>query len=123
MEFKYMEKYSLEEREKLYARMTKQYPGYVFVILEKLPSANLPVLERNKFAIWDQYSVGHFHHSVRQEMQLRPDVPMFFFCPDRIPIGSDSTRMCELHKRLAAEDGHIYMIYGDYNVCVFEEKR
>ncbi|KAJ8446437.1 hypothetical protein Cgig2_019330 [Carnegiea gigantea] len=74
-----------EQRLKESTDMLAKYPDRVPVIAEKYPRTDLPELEKKKFLVPKDMSVGHFIHILSSRLQLAPGKALFIFVKDTLP--------------------------------------
>lgn len=55
------------------------------VIVEKSPRARVGNLEKNKYLVPSDLTVGQFYFLIRKKIQLNPEEALFFFVKDIIP--------------------------------------
>lgn len=83
------------------------------VIIEKYSKSKVDVLERNKFLIPSDMTIGQLHLLLRKR-RLDPKVGFWFFVKDLIP--SASMTMGQLYQENKDDDGFLYIAYSDENV-------
>lgn len=55
------------------------------VIVEKAPKARIGDLDKKKYLVPSDLTVGQFYFLIRKRVQLRPDDALFFFVNNVIP--------------------------------------
>lgn len=53
--------------------------------MEKSPRANVPNLDRNKYLVPIDLTVGQFYYLIRKRIELKPEQALFFFVDNTIP--------------------------------------
>ena len=107
--------YNFEERCKESARVLNKYPERIPIICEKSNNGNsLPELDKKKYLVLNNLTVGQFIHVIRQRMNLLPEQAIFLFISNTIP--STSTLISILYKRYKDPDGFLYIQYTKENV-------
>lgn len=96
------------------ARIRLKYPDRVPVILEKYVNAtNAPEIDKNKFLVPGDSTVGSFIHIVRRRIKLPEQTALFMYCNSTIPATSEL--MCMLYDKHKDEDGFLYMVFATEN--------
>jgi GABA(A) receptor-associated protein len=89
------------------------------VIVQKSPKARIPDLDKDKYLIPGDITVGQFYCLIRKRITLRADDGLFFFVNDNIPSPSSTMQM--LYAQEKEDDGFLYMSYADESVYGNEE--
>nr|CAH8822033.1 unnamed protein product [Trichobilharzia regenti] len=85
MKFQYKEDRPFEKRLEEGQNIRKKYPGSVPVIVERSPRARVGNLDKNKYLVPSDLTVGQFYFLIRKRIQLNPEEALFFFVDDIIP--------------------------------------
>nr|KAF6494958.1 GABA type A receptor associated protein like 1 [Rousettus aegyptiacus] len=121
MKFQYKEDHPFEYRKKEGEKIRKKYPDRVPVIVEKAPKARVPDLDKRKYLVPSDLTVGQFYFLIRKRIHLRPEDALFFFVNNTIP--PTSATMGQLYEDNHEEDYFLYVaysdesVYGKENVC------
>lgn len=112
--FKTFKQHPLYMRKEQSTRILIKYPTRVPVILEKYNnSTNAPDIDKNKFLVPGDTTVGSFAYTVRRRLKMNEKEALFLFCQHNIPPTSDlMTSVYDKHKD---EDGFLYMCYTTEN--------
>jgi GABA(A) receptor-associated protein len=95
-------------------RIRIKYPDRIPVILEKYAnSTNAPNIDKNKYLVPGDSTVGSFLHVIRKRIQLSEKAALFLFCQSTIPTTSDL--MSVVYDQFKDEDGFLYMCYTTEN--------
>lgn len=114
MRWQYKEENSFEKRRSEGEKIRKKYPDRVPVIVEKLPKARVSELDKKKYLVPSDLTVGQFYFLIRKRIHLRPEDALFFFVNNVIP--PTSTTMGALYQEHHEEDCFLYMAYSDESV-------
>lgn len=114
MKWSYKEAHSFEKRRAEAEKMRRKYPDRIPVIVEKSPKARFPDLEKSKFLVPNDLTVGQFYFLVRKRIQLRPEEALFFFVNNVIP--PSSATMGALYEEHRDEDSFLYIAVSDESV-------
>ncbi|VDD76936.1 unnamed protein product [Mesocestoides corti] len=114
MKFAYKEEHTFEARLQEGEKICKKYPNCVPVIVEKSPRANVPNLDKNKYLVPADLTVGQFYFLIRKRIQLKPEQALFFFVDNTIP--PTSANMGALYEEYRDLDKFLYIAYSDESV-------
>ncbi|XP_018647720.1 putative gaba(A) receptor-associated protein [Schistosoma mansoni] len=114
MKFQYKEDRPFEKRLEEGQNIRKKYPSSVPVIVEKSPRARVGNLEKNKYLVPSDLTVGQFYFLIRKKIQLNPEEALFFFVKDIIP--PTSATMGALYQEHHDRDLFLYIAYSDESI-------
>ncbi|KAL1465430.1 hypothetical protein WDU94_005006 [Cyamophila willieti] len=99
-----------------YSQTFKHFPPCLClqVIVEKAPKARIGDLDKKKYLVPSDLTVGQFYFLIRKRVQLRPEDALFFFVNNVIP--PTSATMGSLYQEHHEEDFFLYIAYSDENV-------
>lgn len=111
----YKSQFDLKHRQDESFRIKNKYPDRVPVIVEKKDDNNqdIPDIDKKKFLVPNDLTVGQFIYVVRKRISLEPEKALFCFIRDSIP--STNTLMSELYDEHCDEDGFLYVSYTGEN--------
>lgn len=102
---------TFEERKAEHEMMMKKYPTRTCVFLEKSASSKLPAIDKNKFLVPNDLTVGQMMHVIRKRLRISPSQGIFLFTENNaVPMTLQS--IGELYKTHANADGFLYMTYN-----------
>lgn len=84
------------------------------VIVEKAPKARIGDLDKKKYLVPSDLTVGQFYFLIRKRIHLRPEDALFFFVNNVIP--PTSATMGSLYQEHHEEDFFLYIAYSDESV-------
>uniref|UniRef100_A0A0R3S2I4 Gamma-aminobutyric acid receptor-associated protein n=1 Tax=Elaeophora elaphi TaxID=1147741 RepID=A0A0R3S2I4_9BILA len=84
------------------------------VIVEKAPKARLRDLDKKKYLVPSDLTVGQFYFLIRKRIHLRPEDALFFFVNNSIP--QTMTTMGQIYQENHEEDLFLYIAYSDESV-------
>lgn len=92
-------------------RIHRKFPGRipVLVLRHKSANADVPRLEKSKFLVPRDITMGQFLYVVRRQMKLTSDKALFIFVGNFLP--PTGTLMTELYARHASSDGFLRVVY------------
>lgn len=114
MDFKYKKLVSFDDRKNEGHSICSKYPDRVPVIVEKTSRSRIGNLDKNKFLVPEEFTVGQFYYLIRKRIQLRPEDALFFFINNIIP--PTSATMGKLYKEYHDEDYFLYIAYSEDSV-------
>jgi GABA(A) receptor-associated protein len=77
--------FSAEKRKSEAERIRAKYPDRVPVICEKADRSDIPDIDKKKYLVPADLTVGQFHYVIRKRIQLAPEKALFLFCSNTIP--------------------------------------
>ena len=111
---RFKHQYSYHERKKESVRIMEKYPERIPVICEKNWNCRMEDLNRTKFLIPMDFTIGQFMYVIRKRIELSPNQALFIFVNHSI-LAPTNQSICEVHKEHADEDGFLYMSYTGEN--------
>ncbi|KAK2649778.1 hypothetical protein Ddye_017267 [Dipteronia dyeriana] len=107
----FKDEFTLEERLAESRDIIGQYADRVPVIAERYSkAADLPNIEKKKFLVPRDMSVGQFIHVLSNRIRLTPGKALFVFVKDTLP--QTASLMDSVYESLKDEDGFLYMCYS-----------
>lgn len=106
----FQKQHSAEKRKAEAQRIRTKYPDRVPVIAEKDPNSDVPDIDRKKYLVPADLSIGQFVYVVRKRIKLKPEKAIFVFVKDTLP--ATSALMSQIYKDNADEDGFLYLTYS-----------
>uniref|UniRef100_A0A8C0P0B3 GABA type A receptor associated protein like 1 n=2 Tax=Canis lupus familiaris TaxID=9615 RepID=A0A8C0P0B3_CANLF len=110
MKFQYKEDHPFEYRKKEGEKIRKKYPDRVPVIVEKAPKARVPDLDKRKYLVPSDLTVGQFYFLIRKRIHLRPEDALFFFVNNTIP--PTSATMGQLYEINSVGENNLLISFG-----------
>ena len=106
-------KYSFEHRFSESQRVLHLYPDRIPIICEKSNQLHLPDIDKSKYLVpWD-LTIGQFIYVIRQRLHLKPEEAIFLFIGNT--MSSSSTIIGELYSYYKDPDGFLYIQYSKEN--------
>ncbi len=95
-----------------YTRLKTKFPNHVFVIVRPHDRADrdLPPLDKHKYVLGKDTTVGMFLYILRQRMTLDASKALFLFCENTLPTTSQT--FGNLWRQYSREDGFLYLVYA-----------
>ena len=114
MRWEYKEIHPFERRKAEGEVIKKKYPERVPVIVEKSSKARVAQIDKTKYLVPSDLTVGQFYYLIRRRVNLRPEDALFFFVNNVIPPTSATMR--QLYEEHHEEDHFLYIAYSDESV-------
>ena len=99
-----------EKRKSEADRIRSKYPDRVPVICEKAERSDVPDIDKKKYLVPADLTVGQFHYVIRKRIKLAPEKALFLFCANTIP--PNPALMSTVYEEHKDEDGFLYVQYS-----------
>jgi len=100
-----------EKRVETAQKIRTKYPNRIPVIVEKVEGSDVPEIEKKKFLVPDDITVGKLVYEIRKNMKLSADKAIFLFVGNTTP--SSSATMDFIYSKYRDEDGFLYVKYSN----------
>ncbi|CAI0470057.1 unnamed protein product [Linum tenue] len=110
--------FTLEQRLSESRDMTAKYPDRIPVIAERYCKTDLPQMEKKKYLVPRDMSVGQFIHILSSRLRLAPGKALFVFVNNTLP--QTSTTMDSVYESFKDDDGFLYMCYSSEKTFGFD---
>nr|CAB3458077.1 unnamed protein product [Digitaria exilis] len=105
--------HELEKRQNESARIREKYPDRIPVIVEKAGKTDVPDIDKKKYLVPADLTVGQFVYVVRKRIKLSPEKAIFVFVKNTLP--PTASLMSAIYEENKDEDGFLYMTYSGEN--------
>ena len=95
-------------------RIMAKYPDRIPLIVFKDPKSQLAQLDKYKYLIPLDLTLGQFIHVIRKKIKLAPEKSIFLFTQKNTLI-TISELMNTVYKKYKDEDGFLYLVYFEEN--------
>ena len=99
-----------EKRKSEAERIRAKYPDRVPVLCEKADRSDIPDIDKKKYLVPADLTVGQFHYVIRKRIKLAPEKALFLFCSNSIP--PNAALMSTVYEEQKDEDGFLYIQYS-----------
>jgi GABA(A) receptor-associated protein len=106
----FKEQYTLDERLAESREIIAKYPTRIPVIAEKYCKTDLPAIEKKKFLVPRDMSVGQFIYILSARLHLSPGKALFVFVNNTLP--QTAALMDSVYESYKDDDGFVYMCYS-----------
>ncbi|GAB2298896.1 Autophagy- protein 8C [Dionaea muscipula] len=103
----------LEKRRNEASRIREKYPDRVPVIVERAKRTDVPIIDKNKYLVPADLTVGQFVYVVRKRVKLGAEKAIFVFVKNTLP--PTGALMSAVYNENKDEDGFLYMTYSGEN--------
>ncbi|RWR88446.1 autophagy-related protein 8C isoform X1 [Cinnamomum micranthum f. kanehirae] len=103
----------LERRQAEAARIREKYPDRIPVIVEKAERSDIPDIDKKKYLVPADLTVGQFVYVVRKRIKLSAEKAIFIFVKNVLP--PTAAMMSAIYEENKDEDGFLYMTYSGEN--------
>lgn len=95
-------------------RIREKYPERVPVIVGKAHGSTLNDIDKKKYLIPNDVTMGQFISIIRSRINISPDKAIFVFINNILP--PTSSRMITLYEDMKNKDGFLYVYYNGESV-------
>jgi GABA(A) receptor-associated protein len=106
----FKEKFPLKKRREEASRIRKKYPDRVPVIVEKADGSEINNIDKKKYLVPSDLTVGQFVYVVRKRIKLAPEQAIYLFINNTIP--PSSALMSQIYHEHIDVDGFLYVEYS-----------
>ena len=110
---KYRETHTFEQRKQEAEKVRERHPDRLPVICEKVEQSKITDLDKTKFLVPSDLTVGQFVIVVRKRVMLEPEKAIFLFIGDSVP--PNQAMMSDLYAKHKDQDGFLYVKYSGEN--------
>nr|GEY98151.1 arogenate dehydratase/prephenate dehydratase 1, chloroplastic [Tanacetum cinerariifolium] len=100
----------LEKRLAESSRIREKYPDRVPVIVERAEKTDIPDIDKKKYLVPADLTVGQFVYVVRKRIKLSAEKAIFVFVKNMLP--PTAALMSAIYEEHKDEDGFLYMSYS-----------
>ncbi|KAJ3689004.1 hypothetical protein LUZ61_018168 [Rhynchospora tenuis] len=109
----FKEQHAFEKRKSEAARIRDKYPDRVPVIVEKAERSDVPDIDKKKFLVPSDLTLGQFVYVIRKRINLTAEKAIFMFVDNILP--PTATSISKLYEDKKDPDGFLYFIYSGEN--------
>jgi GABA(A) receptor-associated protein len=118
----FKDKYLFDKRKTESHRITEKYPDRVPFIVERAIRHNdVPLINKNKYLVPVDFTIGEFIQLVRSKMKLSSSVGIFLFFDNNMLVTS-SELAGDSYRKYKDPDGFLYIKYSGENVFGYDSK-
>eukprot|EP00271_Cylindrocystis_brebissonii_P015526 TRINITY_DN38444_c0_g1_i1.p1 TRINITY_DN38444_c0_g1~~TRINITY_DN38444_c0_g1_i1.p1 ORF type:complete len:118 (+),score=31.02 TRINITY_DN38444_c0_g1_i1:236-589(+) len=105
--------HSAEKRQAEAARIREKYPDRIPVIVEKAEKSDIPDIDKKKYLVPADLTVGQFVYVIRKRIKLASEKAIFIFVENVLPPAGGL--MSAIYDEKKDEDGFLYITYSGEN--------
>ncbi|KAG5538631.1 autophagy-related protein 8f [Rhododendron vialii] len=95
------------------ARIREKYPDRIPVIVEKAERSDIPNIDKKKYLVPADLTVGQFVYVIRKRIKLSAEKAIFIFVDNVLP--PTGAIMSTIYDEKKDEDGFLYVTYSGEN--------
>jgi GABA(A) receptor-associated protein len=108
MNFK--DKHNLDDRKDESLRIRKKYPDRIPVIIENYPHSTLKILDKTKFLVPTDLTIGQLAYVIRKRIKLKPTESLFLFMGTKNIVAPTCANIYSMYMENQDEDGFLYIM-------------
>jgi len=109
----FREKYPLQKRHDEATSIRLKYPNRIPVIVEKVDGSDIADINKKKYLVPVNLTVGQFMYVIRKRITLEPEKAIFLFINNTLP--PTTSLMSQIYKQHADPDFFLYVTYSGEN--------
>uniref|UniRef100_K3W768 Autophagy-related protein n=1 Tax=Globisporangium ultimum (strain ATCC 200006 / CBS 805.95 / DAOM BR144) TaxID=431595 RepID=K3W768_GLOUD len=94
-------------------RIRSKYPDRIPVICEKADRSDIPDIDKKKYLVPADLTVGQFVYVIRKRIKLSPEKAIFIFINNVLP--PTAALMSNIYEEQKDVDGFLYITYSGEN--------
>ncbi|RHY28208.1 hypothetical protein DYB32_006138 [Aphanomyces invadans] len=94
-------------------RIRSKYPDRIPVICEKADRSEIPDIDKKKYLVPADLTVGQFVYVIRKRIKLSPEKAIFIFINNVLP--PTASLMSNIYEEQKDSDGFLYITYSGEN--------
>ncbi|WBW72711.1 autophagy associated protein Atg8 [Schizosaccharomyces osmophilus] len=113
MRSQFKDDFSFEKRKTESQRIREKYPDRIPVICEKVDKSDIAAIDKKKYLVPSDLTVGQFVYVIRKRIKLSPEKAIFIFIDEILP--PTAALMSTIYDEHKSEDGFLYITYSGEN--------
>ncbi|CAN6712596.1 unnamed protein product [Malus baccata var. baccata] len=114
----FKQEHDLEKRRAEAARIRDKYPDRIPVIVEKVERSDIPNIDKKKYLVPADLTVGQFVYVIRKRIKLSAEKAIFIFVDNVLP--PTGAIMSAIYEEKKDEDGFLYVTYSGENAFGYQ---
>ncbi|BEI85055.1 hypothetical protein CcaverHIS002_0504560 [Cutaneotrichosporon cavernicola] len=110
---KFKDEHPFDKRKAEAERIRQKYSDRIPVICEKVEKSDIPTIDKKKYLVPADLTVGQFVYVIRKRIKLSPEKAIFIFVDDILP--PTAALMSAIYEEHKDEDGFLYIMYASEN--------
>lgn len=113
MRSKFKDEHPFDKRKQEAERIRQKYPDRIPVICEKADRTDIPTIDKKKYLVPSDLTVGQFVYVIRKRIKLPPEKAIFIFVDEVLP--PTAALMSAIYEEHKDEDNFLYVSYSGEN--------
>ncbi|CAK7204593.1 ubiquitin-like protein atg8 [Sporothrix eucalyptigena] len=113
MHSKFKDDHTFGDRKAEAERIRRRYADRIPVICEKIEKSEIEAMDKKKFLVPADLTVGQFVYVIRKRIKLAPEKAIFIFIKNTLP--PTAALMSSIYEEHQDEDGFLYIEYSGEN--------
>jgi GABA(A) receptor-associated protein len=109
----FKQEHDLEKRKQEAGRIRDKYPDRIPVIVEKADKSDIVDIDKKKYLVPADLTVGQFVYVIRKRIKLSPEKAIFIFVNNVLP--PTAALMSSIYEDHKDDDGFLYVTYSGEN--------
>jgi len=110
---RFKDEHPLERRKAEATRIRERYPDRIPVIVERAANTDIPDIDKKKYLVPADLTVGQFVFVIRRRIKLSPERAIFVFARNVLP--PTAALMSSIYEDFKDEDGFLYLTFSGEN--------
>lgn len=120
MRSKFKDEHPFEARKAEADKIRHKYTDRIPVICEKVEKSDIAPIDKKKYLVPSDLTVGQFVYVIRKRIRLAPEKAIFIFVDDILP--PTAALMTSIYDEHKDKDGFLYVTYSGENTFGQEEE-
>ncbi|RAO70638.1 uncharacterized protein BHQ10_006650 [Talaromyces amestolkiae] len=112
MRSKFKDEHPFEKRKAEAERIRQKYADRIPVICEKVEKSDIATIDKKKYLVPADLTVGQFVYVIRKRIKLSPEKAIFIFVDEVLP--PTAALMSSIYEEHKDEDGFLYITTNQY---------
>jgi len=104
---------NFDKRKEESKRIREKYPDRIPIIVEKNSNTDLPDIDKKKYLVPSDLTVGQFIYVIRKRISISPEKAIFIFIENMLPPTSEL--VSSIYEKHKDDDGFLYIEYSGEN--------
>ncbi|KNE71069.1 hypothetical protein AMAG_15321 [Allomyces macrogynus ATCC 38327] len=114
MRSQFKDEHPFEKRKDEANRIRQKYPDRIPVICEKVEKSDIATIDKKKYLVPADLTVGQFVYVIRKRIRLSPEKALFIFVNNGT-LPPSAALMSLIYDQHKDEDGFLYITYSGEN--------
>lgn len=106
----FKDEHSFEKRKAEADRIKEKYPDRIPIIVERLENSNVPDIDKKKYLVPSDLTMGQFVYVIRKRIKLPADQAIFIFVNNTLPPAA--ALVSQVYKEHCDGSGFLFVSYS-----------